>query len=161
MNTQVNRMQFIRADFTGKEVSIRPPWALMESLFIDTCTTCGDCITQCPSHIIKKSRANFPVIDFSYGECLFCEQCVNACKSKALIKSNTNKPWLLTASIKQDICITYQGVECRSCFDPCETNAIQMTPKQGGISIPEIMLDNCTGCGACYSICPVNAITIQ
>lgn len=161
MNAQVNRMQFLRGDFKGKEMPIRPPWAIDENLFTDICTSCGECIAQCPTHIIRPARANFPVIDFSAGECLFCEQCIDVCKPHALLKTKQNNtPWSIKVSINDDICIAHQGVECRSCFDPCETRAILMPPRQGGISVPVISTDNCTGCGACFSVCPVQAITI-
>lgn len=161
MNAQVNRMQFLRGDFKGKEMPIRPPWAINENLFTEICTSCGECITQCPTHIIRPARANFPVIDFSAGECLFCEQCIDVCKPHALLKTKqNNSPWSIKVSINDDICIAHQGVECRSCFDPCETRAILMPPRPGGISVPVISTDNCTGCGACFSICPVQAITI-
>jgi ferredoxin-type protein NapF len=35
-----------------------------------------------------------------------------------------------------------------------------MPPRLGGISIPLISTDTCTGCGACFSVCPVQAITL-
>ena len=162
MSTQVSRMQFLRGDFRGKQTPLRPPWAITESLFTDICTNCGECITQCPTHIIKQARANFPVVDFSAGECLFCEQCINACKPHALLKKNEESiPWSIKASINNAVCVAHQGVECRSCFDPCEARAIMMPPRLGGISIPVISVDSCTGCGACFSVCPVNAVTIK
>ena len=160
MSAQVSRMQFLRGDFKGKEVPLRPPWAIAESLFTDICTNCGECISHCPTHIIKQARANFPVVDFSAGECLFCERCVDACKPQALLKTRQNTPWSIKASIKNDVCIAHQGVECRSCYDPCEARAIMMPPRLGGISIPVISTDTCTGCGACLSVCPVQAVTI-
>ena len=161
MSAQVNRMQFLRGDFRGKETPLRPPWAIDESLFTEICTNCGECITQCPTHIIKPARARFPVVDFSAGECIFCEQCVDACKPRALLKTNQKStPWSIKAAINNDVCIAHQGVECRSCYDPCEARAIMMPPRLGGISIPIISKDSCTGCGACYSVCPVQAITI-
>lgn len=160
MNTQVSRMQFLRGDFKGKESPLRPPWAINESLFIEICTNCGECITQCPTHIIKQARANYPVIDFTSGECTFCGLCVETCKPHALLKSEQKKPWSIKASIKQDACIAHKGVECRSCYDPCEARAIKMPPRLGGISIPIISTDNCTGCGACFSVCPVQAVSM-
>ena len=81
MSAPVSRMQFLRGDFKGKESPLRPPWAITESLFTEICTNCGECISQCPTHIIKQARANFPVVDFSSGECLFCEQCLDAGKT--------------------------------------------------------------------------------
>ncbi|MDT8283423.1 MAG: ferredoxin-type protein NapF [Gammaproteobacteria bacterium] len=153
-------MQFLRGDFKGKQSPLRPPWAIDESLFTEICTRCSECITHCPTHIIKPARANFPVIDFSAGECLFCEQCVEVCKPHALLKTTQKiTPWSIKALIKKDICIAHQGVECRSCYDPCESRAIMMPPRPGRISIPVISKDTCTGCGACVSVCPVQAIT--
>lgn len=161
MNAQVSRMQFLRGDFKGKEIPLRPPWAIDENLFTEICNSCGECISQCPTHIIKPARGNFPVIDFSSGECLFCEQCVDACKPHALLKSENKKPWTIKASIDKNSCIAYHGVECRSCYDPCEARAIMMPPRLGGISIPVISSNSCTGCGACVSVCPVSAASIQ
>jgi ferredoxin-type protein NapF len=154
-------MQFLRGDFKGKETPLRPPWAITESLFTEICTNCGECISHCPTHIIKSARANFPVVDFSSGECLFCEQCVDVCKPHALLKTREETPWAIKAFINETVCIAYQGVECRSCFDPCEARAIQMPPRLGGICIPVLNSNNCTGCGACFSVCPVQAITVN
>ena len=161
MSSQVSRMQFLRGDFKGKETPLRPPWAIAESLFTEICTNCGECISHCPTDIIKPARANFPVIDLSAGGCLFCEQCVDGGKPRALLKSSQETPWAIKAFIDKTACIAYQGVECRSCFDPCETRAIQMPPRLGGICIPVLNSNNCTGCGACFSVCPVQAITMN
>ena len=161
MSAQVSRMQFLRGDFTGKEIPLRPPWAINENLFTAICTQCGDCITHCPTHIIKPARGLFPVVDFTAGECLFCERCVDACKPQALRLTRRDKPWSIKAAIKTDVCIAHHGVECRSCYDPCEVRAIKMPPRLGGISIPHIDTDNCTGCGACFSVCPVQAVTMN
>ena len=161
MTSRVSRMQFLRGDFKGKETPLRPPWAIAESQFLEICDGCGDCITNCPTKIIKKARAGYPVIDFSADECTFCEQCVDACKPHALLKKHQQPPWQATASIDESKCITYQNVECRSCSDPCETRAIKMPPRLGGISIPELNTSDCTGCGACVSVCPVSAILVH
>lgn len=161
MSAQVNRMQFLRGDFAGKEKPLRPPWAINESLFLEVCTQCGECISHCPTHIIRAARANFPVVDFNSGECLFCEQCIEVCEPHALLKARQSLPWSIKASIKEDVCIAHQGVECRSCYDPCDVRAITMPPRPGGISIPAVNTINCTGCGACFSVCPVQAISIS
>lgn len=161
MNRQVSRMQFLRGDFKGKTLPLRPPWAVDESLFTEICTNCGECISQCPTHIIKQARASYPVVDFTSGECTFCNICVETCKPHALLKSAQKKPWSIKASINQDVCVAYKGVECRSCYDPCEARAIMMPPRLGGISIPIISTDNCTGCGACFSVCPVQAVSMS
>lgn len=159
MSTQVNRMQFLRGDFKGREWPLRPPWAIAESLFTEICTRCGDCIARCPENIIKNGRANYPVVDFSAGECTFCEACIEACRPRALLK--TDRPWQLSADIDTNKCIAYQGVECRSCYDPCAHRAISMPPRPGGISVPRVETENCSGCGACVAVCPVTAISMQ
>ncbi len=161
MSTQISRMQFLRGDFKAKETPLRPPWSINECLFVEICNNCGDCISQCPTHIIKPARANFPVVDFSSGECLFCAQCVDVCKPQALLKHEHKSPWTITALINEHTCIAYQGVECRSCYDPCDARAIAMPPRRGGISVPVLNTNNCTGCGACFSVCPVQAITLN
>ena len=134
--------------------------ALLEDQFLETCTACGECVTHCPTHIIKKERADYPVIDFESGECLFCEKCIDVCKPRALVKTESNTPWAIKASIKEDSCLAFQGVECRSCYDPCETRAITMPPRLGGISIPILNTEKCTGCGACFSVCPVHSVSM-
>jgi len=161
MNAQLSRMQFLRGDFNGTQKPLRPPWAVTESLFTEICNHCGDCISQCPTKIIKSARANFPVVDFSAGECLFCEQCVDVCKPKALLKTRNKLPWILKASIQTECCIAHNGVECRGCCDPCESRAITMPPRAGGVSIPVLNSNHCTGCGACIAACPVQAISIN
>ena len=161
MTSRVSRMQFLRGDFKGKETPLRPPWAIAESQFLEICDGCGDCITNCPTKIIKKARAGYPEIDFSEDECTFCEQCVDVCKPHALLKKHQQAPWQIKATIDESRCITYQNVECRSCSDPCEPRAIKMPPRPGGISIPELNTSDCTGCGACVSICPVSAISVN
>ncbi|MDH5611492.1 MAG: ferredoxin-type protein NapF [Gammaproteobacteria bacterium] len=160
MSVAINRMQFLRGDYSGKSSPIRPPWAGDEIQFTQTCDGCGECIEQCPTKIIRKGRGNYPVINFNVGECLFCGKCVDACEPKALIINESQPPWSVEASINTVTCIAFNGVECRSCYDPCEANSITMTPRLGGVSIPVINTDLCTGCGACFAICPTKAITM-
>jgi len=161
MISRINRVQFLRGDFKAKENPLRPPWAIDENLFTETCSSCGECISQCPTHVIKPARANLPVIDFTAGECLFCGQCVNVCKPQALVKTEQDPAWFVQACINNVTCIAHQGAECRSCYDPCESHAISMSQQPGGISIPVIRTESCTGCGACFSVCPVQAITMS
>ena len=160
MSVQISRMQFLRGDFRGRETPLRPPWAIEENLFLQACNRCGDCISQCPTHIIQQGRARYPVIDFNQGECLFCDRCIDSCKSGALLKT-FNPPWSITAEIDENSCLPHHGVECRSCYDPCEARAIKMPPRLGGISVPLVDAHRCSGCGACIAICPVNAISMN
>ena len=161
MSTAISRMQFLRGDYSGRNNPIRPPWALSESPFTKLCERCDDCVDKCPTHIIHKGRGDFPVIDFKSGECLFCGDCVDACKPGALKKIDGQQPWSVIASINSKTCLAYNNVECRSCYDPCEAHAINITPRIGGVSIPVLNSANCTGCGACFAVCPVQAVNMN
>lgn len=158
MSTAISRMQFLRGDFSGRGVLLRPPWALDEDAFTRLCERCNDCIKACPTGILDKGRGGFPVVEFSRGECLFCGDCVTACQPGALKKTGTVPPWTVTAAIDPDVCIAWKGVECRSCFDPCEPRAVRLSPRLGGVSIPTLDNELCTGCGACLAVCPVSAV---
>lgn len=152
-----------RGFFRGRphpRAEIRPPWALDEAAFIDACTHCNDCLGACPEHIVVAGDGGFPTIDFRRGECTFCGDCASACKTGALQRSEGRQPWLLKAKIGP-VCLPAQGVECRICGDYCDTRAIRFTPRLGGAPLPEIDVENCTGCGACVAPCPVAAITVR
>jgi ferredoxin-type protein NapF len=58
-------------------------------------------------------------------------------------------------------CIAFGQVVCRSCGDACETRAIRFSLRAGGVTVPELDTDACTGCGACVTACPVSAIAME
>ena len=164
MGSAINRAQFLRGDFSGRSAPIRPPWSLAEDVFVEDCTRCGDCIRACPQQILDKGRGGFPQVDFSRGECLFCGECVQVCTPGALAgwspQADSDTAWSVRARIA-DRCLARQGVECRSCGDACETAAIRFRLVAGGVSQPLLDVTACTGCGACYSVCPVQAIELN
>ena len=152
-----------RGFFRGRprpKAEIRPPWALAELAFTDTCSRCNDCLGACPEHIIVAGDGGFPTIDFHHGECTFCSACVDACKPGALVRSENGMPWSLKAAIGPT-CLPHKGVECRICGDFCNVRAIRFPPRIGGSPLPEIVQELCTGCGACVAPCPVMAITVH
>ncbi len=157
----ISRRQFLRGNFHKEKEDIRPPWALLENDFINTCTRCGDCIDKCPEKIIVKGDGGFPSINFNLGGCTFCQECVTACKEGALtISSTDHSPWGLIADISAK-CISLHGVTCRSCADSCEEESISFHHQPGGISQPLIDTKSCTGCGSCVAPCPVHAIKVS
>lgn len=149
----------MRGDFKARHTPQRPPWALAEDAFVDTCSRCGDCLPVCPTRIIVMVRG-YPEVDFKRGECTFCGACVSACKDAALLRGDKETaPWSIKARIAES-CLPRRGVECRICGDHCPVAAIRFSPRLGGPPVAEVDAATCTGCGACVAPCPVNAISI-
>lgn len=142
------------------EGSIRPPWAVVEEAFLNACSRCGDCVPVCPEKIVAIGDGGFPEIQFKAGECTFCGECVAACKDKALVRAEGQVPWQLKVKISSDKCLSEQGVTCRVCGDRCDARAIRFSLAVGGVANVDLDQGKCTGCGACFSPCPVGAITI-
>jgi len=164
-----SRRLFLRGRFTSAPVSaLRPPWAVEEKSFSELCTRCNDCINACPECILARGDGGYPEIRFQRGECTFCEECVNQCEPGALqFPANAETPeqrkqqaWTLSVNFTS-VCLALNSVVCRACGDACETRAIHFQLKPGGIADPCISLENCTGCGACVSVCPVDAVLVQ
>jgi ferredoxin-type protein NapF len=153
----VSRRNFLRGR-TRPKAQIRPPWALGEAAFIEHCTRCNDCLTACPQHILVAGDGGYPTVNFSQ-ECTFCGDCVSACRPQALLRHAGQPAWTLKAIIS-DLCLPRRGIECRTCGDYCEANAIRFSPRLGGSPLAEIDSDKCTGCGACQAPCPGSAIRI-
>ena len=183
--TDITRMQFLRGDMKGNKKPFRPPWAIPEQYFIDFCTRCDKCIEACFDELIVKGRGGYPQMDFKRGGCDFCGDCLNVCETSALKKfPATNKktnnreeqsdsstkeqesdsylpPWHIKASIDLTSCLSMNGTICRSCGESCDDEAIKFNLKLGGIAEPILNQDNCTGCGACFSVCPVQIIELK
>jgi ferredoxin-type protein NapF len=160
MASRINRAQFLRGDLSGRRGPRRPPWALPEADFVETCTACGECVRACPEKILDTLRG-LPVVNFAKGECTFCAACVESCRPGALARGAQGegaRPWTLRAQVSER-CLTYQNVFCRTCLESCGVRAIRFEPRLGGAAVPEI-LAACTGCGACFAPCPAHAITI-
>lgn len=139
--------------------AVRPPWAISETAFIETCTRCGECVKQCPVNVISLKDGNFPEMNYSSSGCDFCEVCVAVCQPGALQLSETT-PFDSIAIIGNE-CFSERGVICRSCAEVCEIQAIRFQQVVGGITHVLMNTEQCNGCGECVSICPADAITIQ
>ena len=161
MHRNINRSQFLSGDFKGVNHPIRPPWAVSEALFVERCTRCGECLRACPYGIIKAGRGKFPVLDFSQHGCSFCKECVAVCEPKVLNfdPSEGAEPWALIATILP-ACLSLNAIICRSCGEVCEARAISFKLELGGVARPNVNNESCTGCGACFAVCPVKAVKI-
>ncbi|HSQ02559.1 MAG TPA: ferredoxin-type protein NapF [Burkholderiales bacterium] len=154
----IARRRFLRGDFAAPRPPLRPPWALDEAAFLQRCTRCDACRDACPSAILVHGTGGYPEVDFTRGECTFCGECLNACSAGAL--QLRNLPWSLRPAIS-GACLARNRVACRSCGDACSAHALRFGLAPGGVAIPYIVDDACTGCGACVSVCPVSAIAVH
>jgi len=148
--------------FSRKSVedsTILLPWVEQISSFTDDCTRCSKCVSECETNIIINGDGGYPTIDFSRGECTFCYQCAQACPESIFLPKSSS-PWQAKASIKAN-CLATQNVECRSCGEMCDTMAIKFTLQLNRVAQPVISMDDCSGCGACVSVCPTAAINVS
>lgn len=138
---------------------LRPPWAQPEPTFLETCSRCAACLDACPEHILVRGDGGFPEVDFSQGECTFCRACADVCRAGALDAPPAGTPWNYVARIGT-ACLGAQRVYCRSCGEICERSAIHFSLIPQGVPLPRVSSEDCSGCGACVSVCPTRAVEI-
>jgi len=155
----LTRRNFLRAKKVSTPPATRLPWTADETLFTRGCTQCGKCLSACEENIIVKGDGGFPEINFSKGECTFCQQCVVAC-DEPLFNTFESKPWQLNIEITSD-CLATKQVHCQICQDSCEPEAIIFKYLQASVPQPNIVLSDCSSCGACVSVCPESAIKLS
>ncbi|MDW7774630.1 MAG: ferredoxin-type protein NapF [Desulfobulbaceae bacterium] len=147
-----------RPDTSPQE--ILPPWSAEDRDFLAQCDGCGQCAAACRENILIIDNNGRPQIDFSAGSCTFCGRCAESCKTGALsLEDPYSSPWTVQAFVTGD-CLARNNVLCRTCAEHCDEYAIIFS-KTNPIAAPEILPDRCTGCGACFSPCPVKAIEMR
>ncbi len=142
-------------------VALRPPGALPEKQFLDTCYRCGNCVDVCPARAIRTTssddleRAGTPYVDPDLSACVVCDDlaCMKACPSGAL--TLVDKPADIRmglAIVNHERCVRSKGEDCTLCIDKCPfgTDAIDLNDA-GRI---EVKSDGCVGCGICQFYCP-------
>ncbi|WP_417912588.1 ferredoxin-type protein NapF [Candidatus Electronema sp. TJ] len=132
-----------------------PPWSSAADSFRSLCTGCGACTAACPNQILALNEDGLPVIDFSQNACTFCGSCAKSCPTGALQFNPDSTAWSIRARVSEN-CLLGRRVLCRSCGDRCERGAIRFPLAEG--QLPTIAADQCNGCGACASVCPVDAV---
>ncbi len=151
--SRLSRRGFLRGKRTPVDV-IRPPGSSSEEQFTDQCQRCGDCVNVCETGVLVKGDAGFPEMNFNKAGCSFCHQCISTCEHQAL---NIRHQLTVQPEINTQ-CLATNRVHCRTCQEFCEVEAIAFQLAAGGIALPQIDSNLCTGCGECVSGCPVNAI---
>ena len=150
-----NRRSFLTG-YAAHGPPIRPPWSRDRSV-LEACTGCGDCAKACPNGIISIGAGRLPELVLDRHECTFCAECVRACPEEVFDTDTT----AFEHVVKFDAdCLPRAGIDCRACQDACPEAAIRFRPRLGGPPLPELEDATCTGCGACLSVCPVDAIGV-
>jgi ferredoxin-type protein NapG len=147
----------------------RPPGALPEAEFLDTCSRCGKCVESCPADAIQPTQssqpklAGTPYIDPDAQPCVVCDSlaCMQVCPSGALQVLSVDNIKIGLAAVNDSTCLRTKGVDCRYCVDSCPLGekAIRLDP-QGRV---EVISAGCVGCGVCQYECPTGpkSIVIQ
>ncbi|MCX6077462.1 MAG: 4Fe-4S binding protein [Campylobacterales bacterium] len=159
-----------------KESYLRPPYFSDINAFDTECQKCdGKCATLCQEQIIVINSDKTPSLDFSKSGCTYCDACALACDEVFLecavsereevlskrefdvLKIEDKKMIDAEISINEKTCLSWIGVMCFSCKDPCLEDAIEFK----AMFMPTIDMQKCTACGFCISRCPTLAIDVK
>ena len=140
-----------------EKMILRPPYFGDESAFDIECQNCdGVCATSCQEHIIVIREDKTPMLDLSKSGCTYCDDCATACEY-GVLKIEDKKNIDVDVVINEATCMSWSGVMCFSCKDPCLEDAIEFK----AMFMPTIDQEKCTSCGFCISRCPSYAIDLK
>lgn len=147
---------------------LRPPGAISEPEFRQTCYRCGNCIGACPASAIRRLSSDdpnlegTPYIDPDLGACQVCAnlECMRVCPSGALKLVDSKFDIRMgTAQLHLETCLRTHGNECTLCVDRCPMGAHAILINSGGCI--EVLDPGCIGCGMCQSACPTTPKAIR
>ncbi|HTL28308.1 MAG TPA: 4Fe-4S dicluster domain-containing protein [Tepidisphaeraceae bacterium] len=143
---------------------LRPPGALRDLDFRETCSRSGECVSVCPASCIKIDPTGAkgdgaPYIEIDTMPCVVCDglYCMHACPSGALQPTPLADIDMGTAVWKEDLCVRQSGQDCTICVDQCPLGATAIELKDGRIDVKPL---GCIGCGVCQYYCPTNPKSI-
>jgi ferredoxin-type protein NapG len=146
---------------------LRPPGALAESAFLETCHRCGSCIEACPADAIlpfktqHPGKTDTPYIDPQHQPCVVCDDlaCMTVCPSGALQSLGREEIRMGLALLDAESCIRSQEEDCRICADLCPIGPSAIEVQEvGSIMVHQ---DGCVGCGICENACPTSPSAIE
>jgi ferredoxin len=148
----------------------RPPGALREAEFLSACTRCGKCSQACPEKAIfvftesAERLAATPVMLPDERACALCDgwPCASACEDGALRVPADDAPHdaygLGVVRIASERCLAYLGPECGACVGLCPRQLQGMRLRAWK---PEVVPEQCVGCGVCIEACPTDPPAIE
>lgn len=148
---------------------LRPPGAMPEPEFLDTCYRCGSCADACPADAIALVRDGHetligtPYVDPNRQACVICDElaCMKVCPSGALRLVDRLSIRMGLAVVDESVCVRSEGEDCRICIERCPLGetAIRLGG-DGRINVvdPGAGGTGCTGCGVCQQHCPTSPI---
>ena len=140
----------------------RPPGALPEEMFLETCHRCGHCVDVCPADAIvalegmDEAVNGTPYIDLERQPCVVCDglECMAVCPSGALLKLPLEQVRIGLAEVDPAACVRSNGEDCRECITLCPLGERAIGLDEGGPV--KVLPDGCVGCGVCQQICPTS-----
>ena len=145
---------------------IRPPGALPEELFLDTCIRCGSCMRVCITNTLQPcsletafTRLWTPYLNQRLAPCeATCNLCGQVCPTQAIRRLPLAEKVVAkigTAYIDRRRCLSWEYDRlCLICDEQCPYDAIDLV-EEGGLKCPVVYEHKCSGCGMCESKCPV------
>ena len=142
-------------------VRLRPPGAIAERGFVETCYRCSKCTDACPANAIfplgqdAGDAARTPAIDPDSSACVVCDGllCTHVCESGALtpvLRPQDIRMGL--ADVYAALCLRSRGESCTVCVDKCPLGAEAI--RFDGDGAPTVLPEGCVGCGVCQYECP-------
>ncbi|MBC7785121.1 MAG: 4Fe-4S dicluster domain-containing protein [Burkholderiales bacterium] len=145
---------------------LRPPGALPEDEYAQTCRRCGDCVTACPADAIRldptgQNGGGVPYINADTTACVACDglYCMPACPTGALVPTPLTHIKMGTAVWREHLCARSLGQPCTICIEICPLGEAAIRLADDAVQVQPL---TCIGCGLCQQHCPVDpkAITV-
>jgi MauM/NapG family ferredoxin protein len=147
---------------------LRPPGAVAEWRFPETCSRCGLCVQACPAHAIKLDplkAGGYPYIVAREQPCVVCDDlaCMKACPTGTLSLLPRERIRIGLAVVDHHTCLRCDWDEqrpkqdCRQCIEVCPFGESAIGLDSHGLS--EVR-SGCVGCGLCEHKCPTQPASI-